>query len=421
VPLFGRKQVCPACGSKAVESEQGIWACSSCIANGPVSAGQILDLGLRGWPRGGQFEQYKPSQPVAVQLHPQAPDALRPLVQDEEASERFDEAAFQFFVAFTGTAFDIEDPELEGADATYARTLAGDPSLRADDPRFYTLTAVSGSGWQWRRAEEGDDRSAIVEETEHWLARYRNGTAQTRSEIIGQTAHAIADTDALESRLYASKETGYASLLGGWLLTYTIFLAPQPQMARLHPQERLFDSFRFGVALRDAEVAYNPAAATPSMAETIAAWADPEHLIPEGVEVSDEVRQLCEEREIEFGQLYAEAYRQVAEATGDLGEGEIRMMRADAATRTCRLVLAGEAGLITQEDDDPLNVALRAARAAVETGNEQVITTAFEHYDSELEKVIEEAGIAPVAEALEGAVTTHNLDEAEHGGRPGQS
>lgn len=266
MPLFSRKPECPACGQKALIVENGMWACRACIANGPLSSGQPLDLGLRGNPRGGEFEQYAPTVPVAAQLAPQAPEQFAPLLADSEATERFNQAAFGFFAAFTGTSFDLEDEELEQAQAMQARTGAGDPNLRADDPRFYLLTACSQNGWQWRRAEEREDGQALIPEVRDWLARYQreNGEAQSRSEVISLTAMAIVDTQALELRLHQDSDVGYASLLGGWLLSYWILLAPQPQLLKIHPSELLINTFRFGVALRDAEIAYDLSAASQS-------------------------------------------------------------------------------------------------------------------------------------------------------------
>jgi hypothetical protein len=146
-----------------------------------------------------------------------------------------------------------------------------------------------------------------------------------------------------------------------------------------------------------------------------AGWFHPDDLIPDGEEVSDQVRELCKEHDLEFGQLYAEARRQITEGTEDPDEGDILLVHEETARRMFRILVAAAAELIADDADTPLNAAARALQAAQETENEQMIETATAHYDSELVKVIDGAGLAPVVEALEGMIIAKNLDEAGYG------
>lgn len=147
-----------------------------------------------------------------------------------------------------------------------------------------------------------------------------------------------------------------------------------------------------------------------------AGWFHPDDMIPEGEEVSDEVREICREHEIEFGQLYAEARRQIEEAFEEVpGEGEMLIIEVKAATRACRVIVASAAELIDEDPESPLNVAARLLQTAKETDDEKMIEGAYSYYDKQLGDAIEEAGLTPVVEALEGMILDKNPEEAERG------
>jgi hypothetical protein len=220
-----------------------------------VIHGATIDIGLRGDP-GVEWQQYEPRTPLALQFSPIAPQTSV-LLSDSELSDRFNDSCFRWYYALNGTSFDIEDDEVEAAEATHARNLLADPDLRADDVRFYLLTAFSTGGWQWRVAEERATPATPDEQTLSWLDRYRSNPNVSRSELIGQVAAAIADDAALERHSPGGdrdEQLGLAFLTGGWLLAAHI-VEMQPQYGQIHSEDLLQSSFRFGVALRDAQVA----------------------------------------------------------------------------------------------------------------------------------------------------------------------
>jgi predicted RNA-binding Zn-ribbon protein involved in translation (DUF1610 family) len=256
--LFKRKESCPDCGERAVEREQDLmWFCARCGANGPILSGVAVDLGLRGEPRGGEYERYRPRVPVTDQLVTVLP-LLAELAAEPDLSERLNDAYFRWYYALTGTSFDIDDSDIKAAEATWVRNQLAEPELRADDARFYTLTACTSAGWQWRRAEQPENAPSAPSAALHWLERYRaRGDAPGRSETIGLVADAMEDNAALERHSPGGEAYGHAFLTAGWLLFRESILTHRPQLARLHSEDLLQRSFRFGIALRDAQVAYD--------------------------------------------------------------------------------------------------------------------------------------------------------------------
>src|SRR6266508_3197994 len=102
--LFGsRKEPCPACGQKAVEREDSLWVCTRCLGNGPILGEIAVDLGLRGNPRSGECEQYRPRVPIARQLTGHLPDLGQ---LPRELIDRLDLAYFDWYYALNGTSFD---------------------------------------------------------------------------------------------------------------------------------------------------------------------------------------------------------------------------------------------------------------------------------------------------------------------------
>jgi hypothetical protein len=90
-----------------------------------------------------------------------------------------------------------------------------------------------------------------------WTERYRDsGHSASRSEIVGLTAGAIAEDAALDANSPGGPEYGHFFISAGWVLEHAVLLHPAPQFSNLHPLELLQRSFRFGVALRDAQVAH---------------------------------------------------------------------------------------------------------------------------------------------------------------------
>ena len=246
-------RTCPACGANSAVAEEPSWACHHCLANGLVIRGVMVDFGLAGQPRGGEWTRHTPQHPVYLQLASVEP-ALGAAAPDDELVERFGHAAFTWFYEFAATPFDIDDVDVEAAEATGMRNLAGDPNMRADDKRFYALTAFSTGGWQWRRAEEAVGLSGQVDETTaQWVGRYRGtGDRHTRSEVIGLVATMISDETTLERR-----STSEGILRGAFLFPEAMFLGSSSPVASLHPHELCWHAFRFGVSLRDAQVAYD--------------------------------------------------------------------------------------------------------------------------------------------------------------------
>lgn len=235
--------------------QQVLWICTRCAASGPILAGVAVDLGLRG-ARPGDYERYQPRLSVASQLVGVLP-ALVGVVDNSSLSDRLDDAYFRWYYALTGTTFDIGDPEIDAAQATWTRNLLAKPDLRADDARFHTLTACSTGGWQWRRAEQPEDSPGAPHAALDWLERYRSrGDVSGRSETIGLIADAIEDDAALERHSPGGEAYGQAFLTAGWLLMHESVLA-HSQFARLHTEDLFQRSFRFGVALRDAQVAHD--------------------------------------------------------------------------------------------------------------------------------------------------------------------
>jgi hypothetical protein len=251
-PASSGGEVCPACGQNEITSEGAVWICDACVANGPIVAGLAIDVGIRGNPRGGDYEQYRPAVPVARQLAGEVPELAH---FDDTLTSQLDLAYYDWYFQLTGTTFDIEDNELEEAEAMHARNVLGDPALRADDARFYTLTAASTAGWQWRRAEQVGYEPSASGAAHSWAERYRGRTIGGRSETIALIAAAISTEDgALEQH----SPGGAAFLAAGWLLVRDGFFGALPEPVP-HSVERLEESFRFGVALRDAQVVYDAA------------------------------------------------------------------------------------------------------------------------------------------------------------------
>jgi hypothetical protein len=260
MPLFGRtkKWYCPACNLRTVGVDGNVWVCEACAANGFLVDGYPLDVGIRGMPSSGQWERYAPAVPLAVQLGRVVPE-LALVARSHELCERFDDASFRFVYAFDSGSWDLTDQDLVAAEAVFTRNQLKDPQARSDDARFYVLTACSTSGWQWRVAEEGENGPApSAPNAAEWLERYRaGGQAASRSELIGLTARAISDEGVPEERSPGGGEAGRAFLSGGYALVYGMLVEPSGDLARIHPPELLSESFRFGVALRDAHVAHD--------------------------------------------------------------------------------------------------------------------------------------------------------------------
>lgn len=151
-----------------------------------------------------------------------------------------------------------------------------------------------------------------------------------------------------------------------------------------------------------------------AMQASSAGWMHPDDMILEGEEVSDEVREICREHDIEFGYLYGEARRQIQEAFEELpGEGEMLIIEEKAATRACRIIVASAAELIDEDPESPLNVAARLLQTSQKTEDEKMTEDAYSYYDKQLGDAIADAGLAPVVEALEGMILTKNPEEAE--------
>ena len=135
-----------------------------------------------------------------------------------------------------------------------------------------------------------------------------------------------------------------------------------------------------------------------------AGWMHPDDLIPEGEAVSDEVRKICAKHDIEFGSLYAEARRQLAEASESKGVGEEELASYEPGVRRmCRIVVA-TAGLSSDESQLLLDIAARLTTFAQDKGDGQMTQDAYGFLDSQLGSAIEEAGLTPVVEALEGMI-----------------
>ncbi len=255
--LFGKKNVCAACGLRGVSREGNLWICSRCGANGPLLAGLAVDLGLRGNPRRGSSERYRPGVSVAAQLLPVIP-TLAPVAASAELAVALDDAYYLWFHDFAGTAFDIDDPDVEQAEATWVRNRLAEPDLRVDDARFYVVSMVTSAGWQWRRVEQGEQDPRAPQVALDWLSRYRpKGAFISRSETVGLVAIMTFEDADLEAHSPGGPEHGHAVLSAGWLLVRCFLLDPQPQFARLHSADVFEDGFRFGVALRDAQIAYD--------------------------------------------------------------------------------------------------------------------------------------------------------------------
>jgi hypothetical protein len=194
--------------------------------------------------------------PLSCPLIPQ----LAFVAMEPELATQLDDAYYHWYYELNATAFDIDDADVEQAEATWVRTRLGEPELRLDDARFYTVTTVSSGAWQWRRVErsEGDPSPAALD----LLERYRkDGADASRSERIGLVATSIKDDTftwnaCLENHSPGGEEYGPAFLSAGWLLvSWTLNF--QPQLTRLHEPDVYQDAFRFGIALRDAQIAYD--------------------------------------------------------------------------------------------------------------------------------------------------------------------
>jgi len=228
-----------------------LWVCNECAANGPIVDGTQIDIGLRGNPRGGEYEQYRPRVPVATQLADEI-SGLDELSSSDAA--RLDLAFYDWCFQLFGTEFDIPDDDVRIAEAVNARNVLGDPNARQDDVRFYTLTALSTAGWQWRRAEQMGCEPSAPEIAHHWAEKYlTDGTVSGRSEAIGLTAAAIVDSVDLDRHSPGGMEHGAVFFETGWLLA--MYVLDPTKFSKVHPPERHAAAFRFGVALRDAQVA----------------------------------------------------------------------------------------------------------------------------------------------------------------------
>lgn len=189
---------CVACGQHrvSVEGDGALWVCSGCAANGPIVEGVQIDIGLRGSPRDDTHEQYRPRVPLATQLAEELPELA---VLSATDAARLDLAFYDWCFQLFGTSFDIPDDDVRAAEAVNARNVLDDPHARQDEARFYTLTALSTAGWQWRRAEQMGHEPSAPEVAHRWAEKYLSGrTVAGRSEAIGLTAAAIVECEDLE-------------------------------------------------------------------------------------------------------------------------------------------------------------------------------------------------------------------------------
>src|SRR5690242_18615894 len=116
----------------------------------------------------------------------------------------------------------------------------------------------------------------------------------------------------------------------------------------------------------------------------------PDDLIPDGDHISGEVWQLCEEHEIEFGALYAEARRKLAEASEEKGVTDEELLGYEPGVRRmCRIVVATAAGLSDDGSQLILGLAARLNTFAQEKGSEEMVQHAHGLLDLQLSKSIQ--------------------------------
>jgi hypothetical protein len=143
-----------------------------------------------------------------------------------------------------------------------------------------------------------------------------------------------------------------------------------------------------------------------------AAWMQPPDLLPDGYELSPEAAAAADGSGIDFGELYTGARARLEEAVAEIepSDGVMIILPDEISLRTCRAEVAYAADLVSE--GSPLHRALEATIAADATGDEQTMSSASAHYDSELAKALDANGLTPLVGELKGLLFTSERDEA---------
>jgi hypothetical protein len=148
-----------------------------------------------------------------------------------------------------------------------------------------------------------------------------------------------------------------------------------------------------------------------AMQAASAAWGEAmeQTSLPDDFELSEAAREACEANDINFAALASGASARLQESLAEM-EGEGFIALPDAITkRTCQLEVIVAADL---EEDERIDRAYNAVQAGEATEDEAMIEAAYAHYDKAIAEVIEEHGLEPVVEALDGMLFTRNPDRA---------
>lgn len=190
------------------------------------------------------------STPVLAQLYRLHAEFREPAA-DGMVAARFDRAALEWYIKLTATTFDMEDLDLEAAASQHARNLLGG-NVRTDDTRYQRQTAMSTAGWQWRRAEEDHEPDSSAG-ADYWAARYADSPSSvSRSEMIGLTALAVADSEDVFISSVGGKLYGRLTTAAAYTFAHGVLLEVHGHQG---DEDLLEQSFLFGIALRDAELA----------------------------------------------------------------------------------------------------------------------------------------------------------------------
>jgi hypothetical protein len=214
-----------------------------------VIGGNMIDVGLTGHPR-QDYGVRDLLTPLLAQLSPQHPEFME-AAADGTVAAHFNRAALAWYVELAATTFDMEDPDLEAAASQHAKNLLR-VNVRTDDIRYYRQTATSTAGWQWRRAEQ-DEEPASSAGADYWAGRYADSPSrESRSEMIGLVALAVADSEDVLTSSVGGELYGRLTTAAAYAFAHGVLLEVHGHQG---DEDLLEQSFLFGIALRDAELA----------------------------------------------------------------------------------------------------------------------------------------------------------------------
>lgn len=146
-----------------------------------------------------------------------------------------------------------------------------------------------------------------------------------------------------------------------------------------------------------------------------AAWGEAmaRAVMPDGFELSPEARAAAEAHHIDFAAMLADASARLRGAVEQIEaeDGNVVILPEEVSARACRTEVVMAAGLV-DEEGGPIHRASQALSAAQETGDDLMVAAAEAHYDRELERLVDQHGLAPLVAELHSLLFTDDPEKA---------